>query len=231
MLESLKGLEFEYQKLTSEEQEQRGILGRLKGVIADFKNPTRNGRFYSEEVWNKAFNDPIVQEQLNSRLILGELQHPVDRLEIDPEKIAICLAEQPKKGKDGKLYGIFDILNTPNGKILKTLCDYGSKIGVSSRADGETEKDFDGNESVKPDSFNLMCWDAVLLPAVKEARMEYVTESLDTKKTLKQALCESLETASAEDKKIMTETLKNLNIEYNPEKRINSSDVFEFISS
>ena len=49
MLESIQNDEFEYEKLTQEEQAKRGILGRLKGVIADFKKPTRNGRLYSEE--------------------------------------------------------------------------------------------------------------------------------------------------------------------------------------
>ena len=39
--------EFTYQKLTPQEQQKRGILGRLVGTIADFKNPTRNGRLYS----------------------------------------------------------------------------------------------------------------------------------------------------------------------------------------
>ena len=46
MLESFKGNTLEYQKLTEEEMQQRGILGRLVGVIADSKNPTRNGRLY-----------------------------------------------------------------------------------------------------------------------------------------------------------------------------------------
>lgn len=50
MLESLQSNKFEYKKLTEEEQKARGILGRLAGVIADFKNPTRNGRIYSKEL-------------------------------------------------------------------------------------------------------------------------------------------------------------------------------------
>ena len=45
MLESIQN-DFEYEKLSAEEQQRRGILGRLKGIIADFKNPTRNGRLY-----------------------------------------------------------------------------------------------------------------------------------------------------------------------------------------
>lgn len=155
MLENLKDNIFEYKKLSLEEQQQRGILGRLVGPIADFKKPTRNGRFYSEQLWEQTFKDPIVEEKINSRCLFGELGHPIDRLETDMEKIAICLAEVPKKGKDGKLYGVFDILNTPNGRILKTLCDYGCSIGISSRADGETESDYNGKETVIPSSFVL----------------------------------------------------------------------------
>ena len=41
---------FEYKRLTEEEQSKRGILGRLVGVIADTKNPTRNGRKYNKEL-------------------------------------------------------------------------------------------------------------------------------------------------------------------------------------
>lgn len=50
MLEKFSGNKFTYKKLSLEEQKNRGILGRLVGVIADFKNPTRNGRGYSEEL-------------------------------------------------------------------------------------------------------------------------------------------------------------------------------------
>ena len=39
-----------YQRLTEEEKKSRGILGRLVGVCADFINPTRNGRKYSEQL-------------------------------------------------------------------------------------------------------------------------------------------------------------------------------------
>lgn len=50
MLESLSNNVFTYKKLTEEEQQSRGILGRLAGIIADTKNPTRNGRQYSSEL-------------------------------------------------------------------------------------------------------------------------------------------------------------------------------------
>lgn len=208
MLESFYGNKFTYKKLTEEEQQKRGILGRLVGVIADTKNPTRNGRTYGKKLWENVFNDPIIKEKIRTKTFFGELDHPADRETVDSSKIAICLAEEPKLGDDGKLYGVFDILNTPNGKILKTLCDYGSSIGVSSRGSGDIMDD----DQVDPSTYYCECFDAVILPAVETARPKFVTESLNTKKNLRQALTEALQSASTEDKKIMKETLDNLNI-------------------
>ncbi len=228
MLESFNpNNELEYQKLSTEEQTSRGILGRLRGIIADTKNATRNGRRYTEELWEQTFSDPIMKEKIENRCLFGELGHPTDRQEVDMEKIAICLSEVPKKGTDGKLYGVFDILATPCGKILKTLCDYGCKIGVSSRGSGDTYTDYNGQEVVDKDTFECECWDAVLLPAVKEARMNLVTESLNTTKTLKKALCEALESANDEDKQIMKNKLDELELDYSPEKVNNIDEVKE----
>ena len=137
MLENFVTDKFEYKKLSEAEQKARRILGRLTGVIAETKKPTRNGRGYSIELWENVFENPIMKEKIANRCCFGELNHPADRTEIDIEKVAICLAEQPKKSKDGRLYGVFDILDTPNGRILKTLCDYGCKIGISSRGQGD----------------------------------------------------------------------------------------------
>lgn len=225
MLESFNTKsELQYQRLTEEEKQKRGILGRLVGIIADFKNATRNGRCYTEELWDKTFDDPIVKEKIENRCILGELGHPVDRQETDIEKVAICLAEMPKKGNDGKLHGIFDILDTPNGRILNTLCNYGCNIGVSSRGGGDTYEDYSGKETVDPDTYEFECFDAVLLPAVKAARPTYVTESFDTsKKTLRTALLEQLNSSSEEDRKVMQSTLENLNINYSTDEEPSDS--------
>lgn len=207
--------DFIYEKLTLEEQEKRQILGRLVGVIADSKNPTRNGRRYSLKLWENVFNNPIMQEKIKNRCCFGELNHPADRTDIDMEKIAVCLAEVPQLNEKGQLCGLFDILNTPNGRILKTLCDYGCNIGISSRGQGDLITGADGNEEVDPDTYECECFDVVVVPAVESARLKYVTESFDGKasKTLKGALRESLASASTEDRKIMKETLDNLNID------------------
>jgi hypothetical protein len=107
----------------------------------------------------------------------------------------------------------FDILNTPSGKILKAVCDYGANIGISSRGSGDIIEEM-GEEIVDPETYYFECFDAVILPAVKAARLNYMTESVDKKALkLRKTLTEQLENASEEDKKIMKETLKNLNIE------------------
>lgn len=224
MLESI-GNKFEYKKLSPEEQEKRGILGRLVGIIADYAHPTRNERWYPEKLWDKVFNDPIMKEKIKNRCVFGELGHPVDRTDIDMEKVAICLAEEPKKSKDGKLYGVFDILSTPCGKILKSLCDYGCTIGISSRGSGDTFINNSGKEEVDADTYECECWDAVLLPAVETARLQYVNESLDKNAKLRRALNEELNKASDEDKKVMREALESLNINLGSTEGDNDSSV------
>ena len=98
-----------------------------------------------------------MQEKIKNGVCFGELGHPVDRTEIDMEKIAICLREQPVKNEKGQLCAVFDILDTPNGRILKTLCDYGSTVGVSSRGQGDLITDANGNECVDPDTYECEC--------------------------------------------------------------------------
>ena len=209
-----------YQKLTEEEKKARGILGRLVGVCADFNKATRNGRKYSEQLWENVFNNPIMQEKIKNKVCYGELGHPEDRAEIDPEKIAVCLSEQPVKNKNGQLEAVFDILDTPNGRILKTLCDYGSILGVSSRGQGDIITDYDGQEAVDPDTYECECWDIVLIPAVESARMDYVREGLDTNKLkLRKALTEAFNKENEEGKKVMAETLKELNIKLDEAKK------------
>ena len=160
-------------------EKRKGVLGTLEGICADCIHATRNGRLYPNSVWEVAFNDPIVQEHFKAGGIFGQLGHPKEGQTENEEfnSIAICMPEPPKKRSDGKLVGRWDILDTPNGRILKCLCDYGYKIGISSRAEGDVDTDWDGNESVQPEGFEFKAFDAVLLPAVKEARLNLIKQT------------------------------------------------------
>lgn len=196
------------QPLTEEEKSSRHILGRLYGPIATTTESTRNGRKYNRQLWEKALSDPLMSEKIKNKSLFLELGHPLDgREETIMANACACIPELPKI-VDGDLIAYVDILDTPNGRILKTLCDYGFQPGISSRGSGDVIDD-----EVDPDTFNLETWDIVQMPAVEKARLS-MTESLDENAArLKTALTESLNSATAEDKKIMEESLHNLGID------------------
>lgn len=229
MLKESVNNQLEYVKLSPEEMKERGILGRLIGICADFQHPTRNGRKYGQELWEKVFNSDLMKERIENGVCFGELGHPADREETDMEKVAVCLAEIPQKGKDGKLRAVFDILSTPNGKILKSLCDYGSTLGISSRGSGDLFTDYNGQESVDPDTYNCEGFDIVLLPAVREARLQYVTESLNKtryRKTLRDKLTESINKEDENNQRIMRESLHDIGIDLD-ESSYTSDELFD----
>ena len=216
MLESLKHEDLQFQELTPEEKQSRGILARLTGPIASFTKGTRNGRKYSDKLWEKAFDAPLVKEMFKNGGLPGELQHPEGRSETDPTKIAIMMPEPPKKDAKGHLVASVDILDTPCGQIAYQLGKYGFKFGISSRGEGDLIQDFSGEESVDPDTYTLNAFDLVLIPACEDARLQF-NESLETKPTnkLRTILSEALKNATDVDRKIMEEALDELNIDDN----------------
>lgn len=203
----------EMQPLSDEEKTKRHILGRLYGPIATTIESTRNGRKYNKELWEKALSSDLLAEKINTKGLFLELGHPSNREETDMTCVCACIPELPKI-IDGDLYAYVDILDTPNGKLLKTLCDYGFQPGISSRGSGEVGY----NNEVDPESFFLETWDIVQIPAVKKARLN-MCESLDiSKSNLKMVLKESLEKEEEKDKKIMEDALDRINIDIeNPE--------------
>ena len=185
------------------------ILGILEGPVADFKHPTRNGRLYTESLWDHVFNDEIVKELIKNGGIPGELDHPKDRDDICSDRIAVKMSELPEK-KNGEYIGKFEILDTPCGKIVYTLAKSGFRVGVSSRGNGDYDE-YTGE--VDPDTYEFKCFDVVILPAVKDARMSLVTESAGNETTVtkfKKLLNESLEGLDKEKQDFMKEVSNNV---------------------
>ena len=209
ILEALK-----MQPLSEEEMTARHILGRLYGPIATCIESTRNGRLYNKPLWEKALEDEIFLEKVATKALFLELGHPADREETDMKQACACIPEVPKIVGDD-LYAYVDILDTPNGRLLKTLVDYGFVPGISSRGSGDVMD----NNQVDPETFFLETWDIVQLPAVKKARLN-VCESLDLDVNgakLRKALAESYKSAKEEDKDAMKKALENLRIDIDEE--------------
>lgn len=165
-------------------------LGRLKGECAECDAPTRNGRVYSRKLWEKVIGSDTFKEYIDNKCLYGELNHPQDRLETDIKEVAIALSEIQMTDA-GPINATFDILDTPNGRLLKSLCEYGSKLGVSSRGGGDVVNR-NGMQYVDEDTYDFVAFDVVVLPAVKKARPS-VVESVEYKEKVK-PLTESIET-------------------------------------
>lgn len=157
-----------------------GCLGMLNGPIADYENSTRNNRFYGRNLWEKVFETPWVKEALETKTLFGEADHPRDRLETSIKEAAVVLKGYSFDDNNNVLLGEFDILDTPNGRIVKSLADYGCRLGVSSRGKGRII-DSKGKKVVEDRSFVFGGFDVVILPAVEKARQAYVNEDYEPK--------------------------------------------------
>lgn len=168
-----------YIKESGINSEGKHYLGKLAGVASDWTKPTRNGRRYPYELWVNVQNSDDFKEGMETLTIFGEADHPETRVETSIKEIAIVMTKYEIRKDEGYVYAEFDILDTPNGRILKELCDYGSKIGVSSRGLGD-EVVVNGETIIDPETYMFYGYDAVIMPAVATARPA-VIESTTTK--------------------------------------------------
>lgn len=173
---------------------KKGCLGRIEGICADFKNPTRNGRLYPLSLWKKVFNDSLFKENLENKTLYGELDHPEERFEPLMAEACIVMTDYKIDEDAGVIYAGFDILDTPKGRILKSIVDYGSVVGVSSRGQGDIIESVNGEE-VDTDSYEFACFDVVSTPAVERARQS-VVESIK-KTNFKESIQRQIEDASS----------------------------------
>lgn len=158
------------------EEGQKGVLGKLSGVFANFRTGTRNGgRLYNEELVDKRiFGNEDVMEALETRTLFGELDHPEgDRCETLAQNAAVSIIKLEKDAEEGVVKGEALILDTPSGRTLKALVDSGAKMGISSRGIGE-EIISEGQTIIDPDTYDFITFDIVVTPANKGARLSLV---------------------------------------------------------
>ena len=98
---------------------------------------------------------------VNEKRAYGELGHP-DGPTVNLERVSHLVTELYPDGKN--IIGEARILDTPMGKIVKTLMDEGTKLGVSSRGMGSLQENSNGLLEVQ-DDFELLCWDFVSTPS------------------------------------------------------------------
>ena len=150
-----------------------GVIGRLGGTFADYSQGTRNGgRIYPHELWiNRVLNNEDVLESLNTLTLFGEVDHPQDdRVETLAYNAAISIYKLEDRPKEQIIYGEAYILDTPSGRIVKSILDTGAQLGVSSRGLGE-ETVQNGELVINPETYDFITFDVVVTPANIKARV------------------------------------------------------------
>ena len=137
----------------------------VEGVLQRAGAKNQNGRVYPKHILERECKR-YDQEFIQQHRALGELDHPESQV-VNLNNVSHNILKIWWKGDD--LCGALQVLDTPSGKILKSLFKEGIRLGISSRGLGSVKELRNENiMEVQPD-FELICWDVVSNPSTHGA--------------------------------------------------------------
>ena len=143
----------------------------IEGVFLQSELKNRNGRMYPFSVLEKEVNR-YNEEYVKTSRALGELGHP-DGPTVNLDRVSHRITSLSAEGNN--FIGKAQILDTPMGKIAKSLLEDGVKLGVSSRGMGSIDRREDCN--VVMDDFMLAtAADIVADPSAPDAFVNGIME-------------------------------------------------------
>lgn len=143
----------------------------IKGVFLQTEITNRNGRMYKFGTMNREVQK-YNEEFIKRGRALGELGHP-DGPTINLDRVSHKIVELTPEGHN--FIGKAKLLETPMGKIAKSLLEEGVQLGVSSRGLGSLKKE--NGSSVVADDFVLStAADIVADPSAPDAFVEGIME-------------------------------------------------------
>jgi hypothetical protein len=136
----------------------------LSGKLQEADCQNGNGRIYPHSVLMREMKTyaKLVKEQR----ALGELDHPDDSV-INLRNCSHMVTEVWWDNKN--VMGKVKVLDTPSGKILRSLVESGVKLGISSRGMGSVSES--QGRTIVEDDFQLICFDFVSEPSTPNAFM------------------------------------------------------------
>ena len=143
----------------------------IKGVFLQTEITNRNGRMYKFDTMNREVSK-YNEEFVNRGRALGELGHP-EGPTLNLDRVSHKIVELYPEGTN--FIGKAKLMETPMGKIAKSLLEEGVQLGVSSRGLGSIKKE--GTCSVVADDFILStAADIVADPSAPDAFVEGIYE-------------------------------------------------------
>ena len=141
----------------------------LSGKLQEGDRQNGNGRIYPTGVLSREIDN--YKELVKNMRALGELDHPESSI-INLNNVSHIVLDIWMDGKT--VMGKLKVLDTPSGKILRSLIDGGAQLGISSRGLGSVEQK--SGRTMVQDDFQLICFDIVSDPSTPGAYMK-VTEN------------------------------------------------------
>ncbi len=156
---------FEYDHgLIKEAMEKNDGKILMTGILQKAETLNQNGRIYPRDILEREIRN--YQKFIRENRALGECDHP-DSSVVELKNVSHIIREAHMEGDD--VHGTVELLDTPCGKILKSLVEAGVTLGISSRGVGSTVGD--GDYQRVQDDFQLICWDFVSEPSTPGAFM------------------------------------------------------------
>lgn len=146
-----------------EQRPNSNIIGTFEGMCADADITNENGLDITREVWETVFASDIYKQAIELGWYIGYAGHPEDPNYMNFNDACIIMKEG-HIDDDGKVYGKFDLIDTPVGRVIKSCIDAGVTFGISVRGAGDII-----DNSVDPETFVFRGFDLVTFPAYKEA--------------------------------------------------------------
>lgn len=165
------------------------ILGTYEGECADSNITNLNGLDITREVWEHVFSSEEYKKAIKLKQYIGFLGHPEEPDCQDFRKACITMTEG-HIDDNGKVYGKFDLIDTPVGRIVKAFQDAGVVFGISVRGAGDIIQN-----SVDPETFVFRGFDLVTFPAFPESIPKFTAIAASTDKEQRkkyQAVCASV---------------------------------------
>lgn len=147
----------------ADEIKKSPIIGTFEGECADSNITNLNGMDITREVWEHTFSSDEYKQAIEMGWYLGYLGHPEDPNCMHFQDACIQMTEG-HIDDNGKVYGKFNLIDTPVGRVVKTFIDAGVTFGISVRGAGDVI-----DNSVDPDTFVFRGFDLVSFPAFPES--------------------------------------------------------------
>jgi len=160
----------------------------IKGVFQREGVKNRNGRVYPKGLWERHLaKDSSLMASIKERRCYGQIEHP-EGGSASIRNAAILVTElslDQNEDKDGgrTVWGIAEVLDTPEGRIVRDLIRSNVTVGISSRGVGTVDR----NGIVEVENYAPETWDIVGNPSTPGAyvREKPVTENAQVRSFLR----------------------------------------------